>query len=798
MQKKLKFILGVLSCVTVVQSPAQETSLWYDAPADEWMKSLPVGNGRVGAMVFGGVDEETVALNESSMWAGEYDPNQEKPFGREKLDELRKLFFEGKLIEGNGIAGRELVGTPHSFGTHLPIGDLKIKFDYTGKEGGVEDYRRELDLTNAVVTVSFKKGGTKYKREFISSNPQDAVVMHFTADKKQSVSFDMRMKMITAAQVRTEGNLLVFDGQALFPKLGTGGVHFQGRVVVKVDRGEVEATGETVRVKHADAVTIVADVRTDYKNGQYESLCEKTVEKAIARPFETLKEEHVADYAPLFARVSLKLADDSKKSIPVDRRWKALCEGNKDAGLQALFFQYGRYLTIASSRENSPLPIALQGFFNDNLACNMCWTSDYHLDINTEQNYWLTNVGNLAECNAPLFTYIADLAHHGAKTVRTVYGCKGWTAHTVANVWGFTAPSEGMGWGLFPLAGSWMATHLWTQYEYTLDKDYLRRTAYPLLKGNAEFLLDYMVEDPNTGYMVTGPCVSPENSFRYQGWELGASMMTTCDKVLAHEIMSACVQASDILGVDKAFADSLRLALAKFPPFRINSFGGLCEWYEDYEEAHPNHRHTSHLLSFYPYAQITKEKDPELTEAVRTTIEHRLAAEGWEDVEWSRANMVCFYARLKDAAKAEESLNILMTDFARENLLTISPEGIAGAPFDVFIFDGNAAGAAGMAEMLIQAQEGYVELLPCLPVEWKDGSFSGLCVKGGAEVSAEWKDSRVVKASLKATADNLFRLQVPAGKDYTVRLNGKKFAANLDGNRCVVAYLKKGDVIELK
>lgn len=378
MKKKLRFILGFLSCVSVLQLPAQETSLWYDAPADEWMKSLPIGNGRVGAMVFGGVDEETVALNESSMWAGEYDPNQEKPFGRARLDSLRELFFAGKLIEGNGIAGRELVGTPHSFGTHLPIGDLKIKFDYAGKEGGVEDYRRELDLTNAVATVSFKKGGTKYKREYISSNPQDAVVMHFTADKKQSVSFDMRMKMITAAQVRTEGNLLVFDGQALFPKLGTGGVNFQGRVVVKVDNGEVEAAGETVRVKHADAVTIVADVRTDYKNGQYASLCEKTVGEAIARPFETMKEEHVADYAPLFARVSLKLADDSKKSVPVDRRWKALCEGNKDAGLQALFFQYGRYLTIASSRENSPLPIALQGFFNDNLACNMCWTSDYH------------------------------------------------------------------------------------------------------------------------------------------------------------------------------------------------------------------------------------------------------------------------------------------------------------------------------------------------------------------------------------------------------------------------------------
>ena len=798
MKKKLIFALSFLACIPVAQSSAQETSLWYDAPASEWMESMPIGNGRVGAMVFGGVDEETVALNESSMWAGEYDPHQEKPFGRVRLDSLRELFFAGKLIEGNGIAGRELVGTPHSFGTHLPVGDLKIKFDYAGGDGGVEDYRRELDLETAVVTVSFKKGGTTFKREFFSSNPQDAVVMRFSANKKQAVSFEMDMKMITQAQVRAEGGQLVFDGQALFPSLGTGGVMFQGRVAVAVEGGEVRCEDGKVVVRQADAAMLVADVRTNYKNEGYKALCESTVAQALARDFGRIKEEHVADYAPLFARVSLQLADDSKRGIPVDRRWEALCQGQKDAGLQALFFQYGRYLTIASSRENSPLPIALQGFFNDNLACNMCWTSDYHLDINTQQNYWLTNVGNLAECNAPLFTYIADLAHHGAKTVRTVYGCKGWAAHTVANIWGYTAPSNGMGWGLFPLAGSWMATHLWTQYEYTQDKDYLSRTAYPLLKGNAEFLLDYMAEDPNTGYLVTGPCISPENSFRYQGWELGASMMPTCDRVLAFEILSACLKASEVLDVDAAFADSLRRALAQLPPFRINRHGGICEWYEDYEEAHPNHRHTSHLLSFYPYAQITREKNPELTAAVQKTIERRLAAEGWEDVEWSRANMVCFYARLKDAAKAEESLNILMTDFARENLLTISPEGIAGAPFDVFIFDGNAAGAAGLAEMLVQAHEGYVELLPCLPKEWKDGRFSGLCVKGGAEVSAEWKDMRLEKASLQATADNLFRLKVPAGREYTVRLNGKKFSANLDGDHCVVLYLKKGDIVELK
>ncbi len=798
MRNGLRLWTTCLVFVSAVQLSGQETALWYDAPAGEWMESLPIGNGRVGAMVFGGVDEETVAINESSMWAGEYDTNQEKPFGRERLDDLRKLFFEGKLIEGNQIAGRELVGTPHSFGTHLPIGDLKIKFDYAGNHGTAEDYRRDLDLEHAVATVSFKKGGVRYRREYFSSNPKDAVIMRFTANKKESVSFEMHMKMITKADVRTEDGMLVYDGQALSPNLGTGGVHFQGRVMLKADNGTVEHAGDCIRVKGADAVTLIADVRTDYKNPDFRSLCKKTIQDAVVADFKDMKEEHIADYAPLFARVDLRLGTSPASKLPVDKRWKALCDGQKDPALQALFFQYGRYLTIASSRENSPLPIALQGFFNDNLACNMCWTSDYHLDINTQQNYWLSNVGNLAECNAPLFTYIADLAKHGAKTVQTVYGCKGWAAHTVANIWGFTAPSEGMGWGLFPLAGSWMATHLWTQYEYTQDKDYLAKVAYPLLKGNAEFLLDYMVEDPHTGYLVTGPCISPENSFRYQGWELGASMMPTCDRVLAYEIMSACVQASVILGVDEGFADSLRLALAKFPPFRVNSYGGLCEWYEDYEEAHPNHRHTSHLLSFYPYNQITPKSDPRLTEAVRKTIEHRLAAEGWEDVEWSRANMVCFYARLKDAVKAEASLNTLLTDFARENLLTISPEGIAGAPFDVFIFDGNAAGAAGMAEMLVQAHEGYVEMLPCLPEEWKDGCFKGLCVKGGAEVSAEWKDRVITEASFRATSDNLFKWKIPHGKSYTVRLNGKKIQQNLDENGCVAVYMKQGDILDLK
>lgn len=797
MKKHLKSVLFCLLCWAAIPVTAQKPVLWYDRPADEWMKSLPVGNGRVGAMVFGDVNEETVALNESSMWAGDYDDNQEKPFGKERLNALRKLFFEGKLEEGNRIAGSELVGTPHSFGTHLPVGDLKIRFDYA-EDADATDYRRELNMEDAVATVTFKKGKTAYRREYISSNPQDAVVMNFTANKKGAVSFEMSMSMITAAKVETEGNQIVFNGQALFPNQGSGGVMFQGRVAVKAEGGTVEADGDKVCVKNADAVMIVADVRTNYKNEGYKALCASTVEKAESRTYEEMKAAHIKDYAPLFGRVSLTLGTDKNDELPVDRRWQNLREGKKDAGLQALFFQYGRYLLIASSRENSPLPVALQGFFNDNLACNMCWTSDYHLDINTEQNYWIANVGNLAECNAPLFTYIADLAKYGSKTAQTVYGCKGWTAHTTANIWGFTAPSAGMGWGLFPCAGSWMATHLWTQYEYTLDKKYLAETAYPLLKGNADFLLDFMTEDPNTGYLVTGPCISPENSFGFNGQHLGASMMPTCDRVLAYEIFTACVKAADILGIDKAYADSLRLALAKFPPIRINKYGGVCEWYEDYDDVNQNHRHTSHLLAFYPYNQISLEHTPELAAAAEKTIERRLSAEGWEDVEWSRANMICFYARLKNAKKAEESINILISDFARENLLSISPKGIAGAPYDIFIFDGNAAGAAGIAEMLVQGHEGFVELLPCLPEEWKDGSFSGLCVKGGAEVSAEWKDAHIRKASLKATADGLFRLRIPSDRDYTVALNGRKTVQNLDGDHCVVMYLKKGDRIEIK
>lgn len=787
--------LALSGCQSATDS-CETTELWYAQPAKVWMESLPIGNGRLGAMTYGGIEEEKLALNESTMWSGQYNENQNKPFGREKMNQLRKLFFEGKLSEGNRIAGDNLHGNQTSFGTHLPIGDLKMQFIYP--EGKVTDYRRSLSLDEAVSSVSFNSGGVNYKREYFATNSDNVLVLRLTADKQKSITMNMGLDLMRQADLSVENNQLVFTGKVDFPLHGPGGVCFEGRIAVLADNGEVKMEQSGVSIKEADAVTLIVDVRTDYKSPDYKTLCADGVEKAAAKSYDELKQAHIKDYNTLYNRVSIHFGQDANRAMPTDVRWKQVKEGKTDTGLDALFFQYGRYLTIASSRENSPLPIALQGFFNDNKACNMGWTNDYHLDINTEQNYWAANVGNLAECNAPLFTYIKDLAHHGAKTAEVVYGCKGWTAHTTANVWGYTPASSTIIWGLFPMAGSWIASHLWTQYEFTQDKQYLAETAYPLLKGNAQFILDFLAKDPKSGYLMTGPSISPENWFRTAGGEeMVASMMPACDRELAYEILSNCVRASEILDTDREFADSLRTAIAQLPPIQLRANGAIREWFEDFEEAHPNHRHTSHLLALYPFSQITLEKTPELAEAARKTIENRLSAENWEDTEWSRANMICMYARLKDAQEAYKSVQLLQGKLSRENLMTVSPGGIAGAEGDIYSFDGNPAGTAGMAEMLIQNHESYVEFLPCLPVEWKDGSFKGLCLKGGAEATAEWTNAVINKASLKATADQVLKVKIPQGKKYRVLLNSKEAIANPDAKGLITVDMKRGDLLEL-
>lgn len=799
-RKKLIAVLSLLALMSLQGFASQDNNrqkVWYKQPAKVWMESSPLGNGRIGAMVYGGIETETVALNEITMWSGEPDKFQERLCGKDMLNEIRQIFFAGDYSRGNKIASGYLAGTPHSFGTHVPLGDLKMDFKYP--QGNVSDYKRELNLENAINTVTFNVGSVKYTREYFCSNPDEALIIKLSVSKTKALNLALSFDLLRESDVRTTSNGIEFSGKVSFPKQGPGGVNFSGKVGVTIKDGKIVTKDGKVEITDASSIVIAFDVRTDYSNKTYKEDCVKTVNNVLAQNYDKVRQKHITDYSNLYKRVDLFLGNSKTDNLPTDVRWKKVKDGANDIGLDALFFNYARYLLIAASRENSPLPTNLQGIWNDNLACNTGWTNDYHLDINTEQNYWLSNIGNLAECNKPLFDYIKYLSVEGQKTAKNVYGARGWTAHTVANVWGYTASGESTNWGLFPTASSWMASHLWTQYNYTLDKQFLKDKAYPILKSNAEFLLDYMVVNPNNGYLMTGPSTSPENAFMYKGEELSLSMMPTVDRVLVFETLNSCIEISEILGVDKNFRDSLKTTIAKLPPFKIGKNGGVQEWFEDFDEAQPNHRHTSHLLSLYPFSQISPVKTPALAEAARKTMELRLAAKGWEDVEWSRANLICNYARLFDAEKAYESVVLLERNFSRENLLTISPEGIAGAPYDIFIFDGNEAGGAGIAEMLLQSHEGYIQFLPALPKEWNNGYFNGLCVLGGGIIDLKWTNGEVTEAKLKATTDNTFRLKVPQkSKKVQFSKNGKPFNLAPDADGFVEFKLNANDFLELK
>jgi alpha-L-fucosidase 2 len=757
------YFLIVLSLTACARQTKQDLSLWYERPAERWLEAIPVGNGRLGAMLYGGIDTDRVALNESTLWSGQFDANQEKPFGTAKLSALRDLFFQSKLYEGNQIAAEWLRGNYNSFGTHLPMGEMHLYFTYPSNK--ISNYKRTLYLETATCEVTYTSGDIQYKREYFASNPDDVMVIHLSASKPKALNFDLTLDLIRQATITTSGDQLTFAGKVDFPKQGPGGVNFIGQINLTTDDGTVSSNENKLSVQNASTVTLIINIRTNYKNDNYLAECNNTLKTASSKAYDALRAAHLTDYSQLFNRTELFLGESENSKLPTDIRLRGVKKGKPDVGLDALFFQYGRYLLIASSRENSPLPAALQAMWNDNLACNMGWTNDYHLDINTQQNYWLANVGNLAECNIPLFSYIKDLSSYGEVTAQTVYGCRGWTAHTVANVWGYTAPSQNIAWGLFPLASSWLVSHVWRHYLYTQDKDFLANEGYPLLKGNATFLLDYLVEAPNSGYLVTGPSISPENWFIYKNQSMGASMMPTGDRILSYEILASTAEAAEILEVDKAFADSLSAALAKLPPLKIGKDGSLQEWLEDYEEASPNHRHTMHLLGVYPFNQINPDRTPKLALAAAKVIENKLASTDWEDTEWSRANMMCSYARLKNAKDAYNNLQGLFIQFAAPNLFTCAPSGVAGADSEIFEFDANQAAPAGIAEMLLQSQEGYIEFLPALPEQWKTGHFKGLCVEGGGVVDLGWEDGKVKSAKLTANVANTFSIKHPTSDD---------------------------------
>lgn len=766
--KVKQVITIVLSAMLGIEVMAADSkpALVYSRPSAKWMGALPLGNGRLGAMVYGGTDVETIALNEVTMWSGQPDPEANNLCGPDRLREMREAFLSGDYKRGNDLGWQYLCGHGKSFGTNLPFGDLLIE---TGG-GDVSGYRRELALDEAVARVGFVCGGTRFSREYFASNPAQALVVRYTADKAHALSATVSMRMLRHSEVTARANQIDITGDARFDKNGEGGVRFRGIVRVMADGGSVRAVGDRLVVDRADAMTIIVDIRTDFQNLNYRSQCLNTVETAASRPYDELKREHVADFKAIFDRMDIDLGRPTTDANTTDEMFAEAHKGLSNPAFDALFFKYGRYMQISSSRENSPLPSNLQGIWNDNLACNMPWTCDYHLDINIQQNYWSANIANMAETNAPLFTYIGLLAKYGSVTARKMYGCGGWVAHTINNVWGDTAPGSACSWAMNVTAGAWMATHLWTHYEYTLDKDYLREVGYPLLKETAQFFVDYMVEDPKTGYLLSGPSISPENGFMgADGRGYSLSMMPTIDRAVIYDIYNACIQSAKILGIDDDFSRRLQRDIKKLPPLRLLDNGELAEWYLDVVRDDPSHRHASHLLALYPFGQISPFNTPGLAEGCRLFLENQTSHANWEDTEWTRGNNINFYARLLDGEKAYESLKGLYTGFMRENLMTVSPAGIAGAESDIFSFDATEAAVAGVCEMLLQSYDGMLNFLPALPKAWKNGSIKGVCARGGIEADFAWKNRKVVSATLRSRVDQTVSVRVN-GKEKTVEL----------------------------